>query len=441
MGEKYPGTRPVNRLPGVRLTAASRDGVLTRDVRFGRIGRAVAAVFVIALTSIVSVTIGHAGASGRIERSQTVLVDASDGSVQWQVSPGRTDEKYEARVVARSIVIVDAGACGNDDLGPPTHVVALDAKSGAVRWRSRTALRVVGSDARREVVLAQTETQRNRLFALDLDDGGVLWDLVDTRLVGEAGDVVVVNRGRSVPMEPRVEGRDRRSGELLWTLGLPGAPEAAGWQWVVGANQNVAVIASVLRPLGSDPDGTPHFSEPTTFIAVDTRNGEERWRRDFEPVLLGDRAGVVGSGVLAFVNRLEILGVDLQTGAPRWAVSVDPSDTIERTDLFGPADGVLVAQPKYVDTVSAISLASGQVEWSDASRSLYEPYLSNALGRVAVIGTHRSNGPGDRDLLSAVDTRTGEALWTESLESDRRLWPIYGRDVVAFSSYCNDTFG
>lgn len=371
-----------------------------------------------------------------IARTEVVALDNRTGEVRWRAAPDASDEKYEARIVARSMVIVEQGLCAHDEF--PTRVVALDALTGAERWRTQRQLRVVGSLAHGGVVLAHPETVEPRLFALDLEHGSTLWEFRDMQLVGEAGDVVVVNRGRGIPVQPRVEGRDRRSGALLWTLDLPGPADAAGWQWVVGAAQGVTVVASVLRPLGADPDGTPHFSEQTTFVAVDTRSGDELWRRDFEPVLTQRRSGVAGAGVLAFVNRTEILGVDLRTGENRWSLSVDPSSTIEQTALYGPSSGSMLAQPKYVDTVSSIDLASGGVKWSDAARSLYEPYLSDALGPVALVGRHRSpdwTAAG----LDAVDVQTGEPSWTTALDSERELWPVYGRNTLVLSSYCDDT--
>ena len=255
--------------------------------------------------------------------------------------------------IARGLVYVTVTDLGDGTTG---GLVALDLQTGAIRWRTPTALQVRGGVA-----------------------------VVD--------DVVVVPRIDGV-----ILGLDADTGTQRWTYTLrPGtAPEAA------------ATFASIAAD-GADV----MIGHQRAFAVVAADDGHPRWRTD--PVPEGENsqslsAVAIGEGrVVGTFNRLwgGVQAWDRATGSPLWQREEADTVGINATPVIADHSVFVV---DAADEVTALDLATGTVKWTAAldpdgfewgNATIGTPVYARGILVVPTLY---------RDLV-ALDATTGAELW------------------------------
>ncbi|MEV4666052.1 Hsp70 family protein [Micromonospora echinofusca] len=111
--------------------------------------------------------LGYPLGDGRLE---VVAVDAGTGAVKWRRQTAATSERWERIVALPGAVAVFADAIGDDT---PRDLVLLDGASGDQRWRRP----ILGDDdvLFGDGVAVQVDRTGKRLVGLRLRDGGEIW--------------------------------------------------------------------------------------------------------------------------------------------------------------------------------------------------------------------------------------------------------------------------
>ena len=330
---------------------------------------------------------------------------------------------------------------------------ALDATTGAVRWRhqsppapgatygpivSSAALADVsfGSGVRRLVIFGSGP----RLYALDAADGSEVW-LHDASagIVGSPteyessplvfGDLVLVGRdthNEGIEETGGIRGGlvalDVRTGAVRWTF----EPEqervgmGCGGVWgspVLDPARGLAFVGSANCPHEEFGDWTPYVNAVT---AVRITDGSPVW--SFQPSGPPDDDTDFGATPNLFVDRngRQVLGagkkdgtyyaLDPATGALLWSTHVvDPapnvggfigSPAVYDGNVFG---GTAIGTPPYFHSLDG---ATGAVRFQGGVGPTY--------GATAVVNGVAFNSALD-DMLKAYDTESGALLWAAPL--------------------------
>ena len=187
------------------------------------------------------------------------------------------------------------------------EVLALDAATGAPRWRMRA-----GGPARGAPAVAGGRvfvvTLENRLVALSAEDGRQLWahraapvTAIPLGLAAPAveGDIVVTGFASGELVALRAP-----EGRLLWTETLAGT-----------ARGTIADIGGI-RAAPAIRDGVVHVAGLSGIsIAVDLRSGRRLWEREASS---GSTPAVAGDWAFLVAEPSRVLCVERQTGRVRW---------------------------------------------------------------------------------------------------------------------------
>jgi outer membrane protein assembly factor BamB len=295
----------------------------------------------------------------------TVVVLANDGGphTRWRTDLGAPVTAGPALAGSRLI----AGTEGNE-------VVALDATTGDVLWRTPTASPPRG---RLDVTAAAIylRTDDGGVHAVRLEDGAQLWEVAPGRGAGApvlAGEVLVV-----ATRSGDIVGLDPRTGQELWRTaggkGIEADPALLGDRVGVGdiggrlllLDPRDGRIEEILT-LGGDFQGPPLglgglvVGAPRSgVVALDTPVGDddgvERWRTvTGEPT----RGAMVSAGDLLIVDASpDLLALNIADGTRVWRYT---SRALVVT--FGVGDGLAIAG-MHTGEVHAVDLATGERVW------------------------------------------------------------------------------
>lgn len=175
--------------------------------------------------------------------------------------------------------------------------------------------------------------------------------------------------------------------------------------------------------LNSAATGAPTVDGDRVFVAtrngigwaIDASNGRILWEvlgREGPAGLVGGPAPSVAGPLVIFPFASgQMVAAGINTGAPTWAASVAGRDATRAfsaiTDLSGApvVDTTRVYAGSHAGRVSAISLASGQVEWSARVGALNPIWL----GGNSVFFVTPEN------VLTRLDAATGQQYWSVDL--------------------------
>jgi outer membrane protein assembly factor BamB len=278
------------------------------------------------------------------ERHEITALDITDGRKRWghevPVADIRQDSAYLRDTVGDDIRITGL-AGGLLYYGSGDHLFALDADSGAYRWKymddSFHASPVVVGDA-------AYAHMTSFFYVLDTKTGKKLWDYgYDVNADGDitvTGDTLFVHSGRTLIAV------DTRTRKQKWTH--QAASEA----------ETDPVVA----------DGRVYFgTQDGALYAVDAESGDEVWRRTFEGELwdgrLGGGAGapdVVG-GTVYFENDGYVSAFDADTGRTLWQRK-QKADEVEALTV---ADGAVHVYDSEGD-LSSLDARSGKPRWKES---------------------------------------------------------------------------
>lgn len=263
--------------------------------------------------------------------------------------------KFTLAVVAKNGLFIAAGSGGD--------VVALDAETGAERWRASAGAPIVagvGSDGR----YASVVTRDNEVVAFD--GGKLLWrKRVPSRVVTPplvAGERVFV-----MSVDRAVHAFDVLDGRRLWTVARPGDALTLSQASVVAAFKNSLLVGQGPRLAAMDPlRGTLQWEVP---MASPRGTNEVERLADLigPPLRLGDTVCV-----RAFQSAVAC--ADAARGALLWSRNTGGVNAIggNAETLFG-ADAS--------DRVTAWKTANGDVVWQN------EKLLNRNLSGALAVGT------------------------------------------------------
>ncbi len=275
------------------------------------------------------------------------------------------------------------------------RITALDVTDGSRRWDRRMRvddvsqdtghLKSVGNDLRITGVSGGLlyYGSNDHLYAVDADNGDHRWRYMDDTFHPSP---VVVGDVAYAHMNHFFYVLDTRTGEKLWDYGF--GVNADGSNIVV--TDDVLLVHSEKKLIAVDlrtheqkwthqaasdaetglvvADGKVYFGTlDGSLYAVDTRSGEEVWRRTFEGELwdgrLGEGAGMpqVADGTVYFENDAYVSAFDADTGSQRWRRKQE-ADEVRSLDVVD--DILLVVAPD--GGLTALDTRSGQPGWRES---------------------------------------------------------------------------
>jgi outer membrane protein assembly factor BamB len=306
---------------------------------------------------------GSAAVTGRLTyvtdiNGELIALSTTDGRPAWRANTGKpvpfpwghesTDYFTSSPTVANGTVVVG---------GSDGHVYALDARTGARRWRVPTEGRVRSSPAIANGVV-YVGSFDGRLYAIDLASGKLRWRF-DTQGTTLESESFGYDR-RSIQASPAVVdgvvyvgGRDGRSYAIDASSGtLKWATEHDETSWVIGSP---ALGDSLLFEPSSD----------ARFVhALARRDGKEVWRRRspntvWASPILADGILYGADGNYDGTGPGRVFALDAESGVERWVTTlpapVMSSPAVRDSLLYvGSDDGYLYAirsAPKTLDRV------------------------------------------------------------------------------------------
>ena len=314
--------------------------------------------------------------------------------------------KMPGRAVVVSLLTAALTGCGWFSGGEPVRPVSpLPSLASPVQGEVLWARDLGGNTGSGRL---QPALQGGRLFvaagdgtivALDARTGGIAWrsDL-DARITGGVGvGAGLVLAGTA---EGRVIALDRDTGAERWRIELSSevlsAPAAA--QGVVVARTN---------------DGK--------VVALSAADGQQLWSFEREVPVLSLRGSaspvISGNEVICGLDGGKLVNLDIATGRPLWEIAVayptGRSDLDRVVDIDGDplvaGEGVFVAT--YQGSLAAVKRDTGAVGWSIP----FSSYHGIAANSDTLFATDEFGH------VSAIEPGSGSIRWTQKALSGRRL--------------------
>jgi outer membrane protein assembly factor BamB len=258
-------------------------------------------------------------AEGAVDAPVVYALDVASGRQRWRTVLDRgTDLQWAAPVVDGGQVLV-ADTPSHAGSAPTSHLQALDAGTGRVRWKADLHAGQQGFFAEPPVVaggLVYAATASRRLLALDARSGRELWRARGFPVVAGVRDGLVI-----AAIDDRLAALDANSGVRRWEVPVGGRGE----HWPV---------------LDGD---TAYLASADAVVAVDAAAGTTRWRVPVGPAV---GAPVRVGGRLYVATRSRLLALDASSGralwaSARWRVVNGPLAT-QGSVVVATADGTLL---------------------------------------------------------------------------------------------------
>lgn len=292
------------------------------------------------------------------------------------------------------------------------HLYSVDTSSGKAAWTHDFGGNIMGMSTSAERMVAVTA--RNRVTAIGLKEGNILWETPVKIAVMSSGWGYFLSDGSSAfvsSLDNRVLCLDQATGTPRWsytTQGNPSLRALVGKTLLIGEGQGL-------------------------LAAVDTETGKSRWTYDTKGYPYIEPLSVAGNFVSGLNGRngskARLYCVDLSSGTEKWVKPLEkiPADsdrtiilpedeTLYRANLMtklgssGAPVTLFMADRKYLH---ALDPASGAVQWSAPVSNTQFVFLGGAI--VLVQDTKKG--------VLCFDTASGKSLWTTKADK-------YFRQVV-----------
>jgi outer membrane protein assembly factor BamB len=228
---------------------------------------------------------------GAVDPPVVYALDLATGRQRWRTVLDRgTDLQWAAPVVDGGQVLV-ADTLSHEGSAPTSHLHALDAGTGRVRWKADLHAGQQGFFAEAPVVadgLVYVATASRRLLALDASSGREVWRAGGFPVVAGVRDGLVI-----AAIDDRLAALDAGSGVRRWEVPIGGGGE----HWPVLEGDTVYVASA------------------REVIAVDAATGTTRWRVPVDPAV-GPPVQI--GGRLYVATRSRLLALDASSGRPLW---------------------------------------------------------------------------------------------------------------------------
>jgi quinohemoprotein ethanol dehydrogenase len=257
------------------------------------------------------------------------------------------------------------------------NVLAIDAKTGTIKWRHRPEMQIVG--ANKGVVVADGKVfygrRDNRLIALDQQTGALVWETVLTDQkaaytsaapVFYDGRIFIGTAGGDIGARGQIGAYDVKTGKQIWLFHtVPGPGERFGNTWEGDSYKYGG--AGVWNHVAVDPD--------LGMIYMGTGNAGP------------DTYGPVRGGDNLFTAS--VLAVDLKTGGYKWHFQEVRHDIWD----YDAASPPVLAEVTYRGQKRQILMHPGKTGW------LY--ILDRASGKP-LIGIEDKPVPQERRMKTAM---------------------------------------
>jgi len=296
---------------------------------------------------------------------------AEDGAVVWQsdIEPPEEDDGNWGGGVAYDLGRVYAGTGF-------AQVVALDAKTGNVLWRTPVSapMRAAPTAFGGQVYAI---TKDNQLFAINADSGEVVWThtgIEETAgLLGSAspavdGDIVIVPYSSGEIFALRAE-----NGRQLWSDNLAAIRRADA----------VSALADIRGRPVVDRGRVYAISHSGRMVAIDLASGRRIWETEVGGV---NQPWIAGRFLYVVTTEGDVVALVADNGLVKWVSSLgryeDPEDRTNLVNWHGP---VLASDRLIVTGSHGIAVAMS-------------PYTGDVIGRIEM--------PDDVSLSPAIANET-----------------------------------
>ena len=349
----------------------------------------------IAMLSACCVAIGLGACSGSGRPKPTPLEQIQPQIAGRQVWSARLDSvRFPLAVVARDGQFVVAGTDGT--------VMALDAQTGAIRWRAQTGRSLsagVGSDGRHAAVV----TTANELVVFKGDTR--LWSASLSSRTSTA-PLVAGERVFVMGVDRVVHAFDVLDGRRLWSYRRAGEPLTLAQPGVVAAYKDTLVVGQGASLVGLDPlKGTLRWDVPVT--SPRGTNEVERLNDLVGPLLR------VGDTLCARAFQTAVGCASAEPARLRWSRLAGGHEAVG-------GDAELLVGADASDRITAWRAGAGEIAWTN-ERLLYRGLSAPLVaGKTVVFGDME----GQVHFLSRADGRAQLRLPTDGT-------PVVAQPVVS----------
>ncbi|MFG2561213.1 PQQ-binding-like beta-propeller repeat protein [Streptomyces sp. NPDC048496] len=296
---------------------------------------------------------------------------------------GNGRRRFKTRDVAWSMTL-DGGRIHGSD-GPSLY--ALDALTGAERWRLQTDAWVYSLKADRGTVI--TGTRGGGVQAWEASTGDKLWETGGVQTDFETAEAGPAIHDGTVYLwqDARLRAVDARTGIERWSYPIGDAASCGGVP--------VRVTAAA--------DGCVYVAAGTRVLAVDIASGLVRWHFESPAVFLSPPAfapgpAVTGGGVYLADYLGTVYALDATTGKDRWRIATEARQSIE--PVLVTAGNVHVGSGSALYTLDAVT---GTPKWRFAAGG-------EVVGAPVVADGRVHFGSADH-VLYTLDAAGGQLRW------------------------------
>ncbi|MEW1690976.1 PQQ-binding-like beta-propeller repeat protein [Streptomyces sp. NPDC091265] len=296
---------------------------------------------------------------------------------------GNGRRQFKTRDVAWAMA-VEGGRIHASD-GPSLY--ALDAATGAERWRLQTDAWVYSLKADRGTVV--TGTRGGGVQAWEASSGEKLWETTGAQTDFETAEAGPAVHDGTVYLwqDARLRAVDARTGSERWSYPVGDAASCGG-------------VPVRVTPA---PDGYVYVSAGTRVLALDIGSGRVRWHFESPAVFLSAPAfapgpAVTGGGVYLADYLGTVYALDASTGKDRWRIATEARQSIEPVLVV--AGNVHVGSGSALYTLDAVT---GTPKWRFAAGG-------EVVGAPVVADGRVHFGSADH-VLYTLDAAGGQLRW------------------------------
>lgn len=315
---------------------------------------------------------------------------------------GNGRRQFKTREVAWSMA-VDGGRIHASD-GPSLY--ALDAATGAERWRIQADAWVYSLKAERGTVL--TGTRGGGVQAWEASTGEKLWEAGGVQTDFETPEAGPAIHDGTVYLwqDARLRAVDARTGAERWSYPIGDAASCGG----------------VPVRVAPAPDGYVYVSAGARVLAVDTASGHVRWHFESPSVFLSPPAfapgpAVTGGGVYLADYHGTVYAIDAATGKDRWRIATEARQSTE--PVLVTAGNVHVGSGSALYTLDAVT---GTPKWRFAAGG-------EVVGSPVVADGRVHFGSADH-VLYTLDAAGGQLRWKLATGGEITGSPVVRAGVV-----------
>ncbi|MFB7914019.1 PQQ-binding-like beta-propeller repeat protein [Streptomyces sp. NPDC056061] len=296
---------------------------------------------------------------------------------------GNGRRQFKTRDVAW-VMAVEGGLIHASD-GPSLY--ALDATTGAERWRLQTDAWVYSLTADRGTVV--TGTRGGGVQAWEASTGEKLWEAggMQTDFETQGAGPAIHDGTVFLWQDARLRAVDARTGIERWSYPIGDAASCGG----------------VPVRLTTAPDGFVYISAGARVLAVDLVSGHVRWHFESPAVFLSPPAfapgsAVTGGGVYLADYLGTVYALDASTGKDRWRIATESRQSTE--PVLVAAGNVHVGSGSALYTLDAVT---GTPKWRFAAGG-------EVVGAPVVADGRVHFGSADH-VLYTLDAAGGQLRW------------------------------